>query len=384
LTQAGPPLAGHAVLSVGHTLPGHYCLALLRDLGAEVVRIERAPRVGASPYAQLSGGFPVRSLTAGTHELALDLKSEAGLATFRRLAREASAVIEGFRPGVAERLGLDYTSLCRDHAALVYASLSGYGQQGPASRRVGHDVNYLAETGVLSLGNPMGLPGVTFADGLAGVSAALNLVAALHAASRSGQGQQLDLAIVDGPLFLMASELEHFWQTGASRGAGATHLTGRHPWYAVHATADGGAVAVGAVEPAFHHALCTRLGHPDLAERQHAAGEELERSRTVVGESFATRTRDEAVALFDGVDACVSPVLGTAEVAGSPLMQRATRERGPDAGPLVRTPIRLPLPPLAQERRGAELLARFGFARDEVEALERSGAIPRARPVERG
>jgi alpha-methylacyl-CoA racemase len=380
LTQAGPPLAGHVVLSVGHTLPGYFCLALLRDLGAEVVRVERVARgTTASAYAQLSGQFPVRSLSAGTHALALDLKSEAGHATFRRLAREASAVVEGFRPGVARRLGIDYTCLCEGHAALVYASLSGFGQQGPASQRVGHDVNYLAETGVLALANPVGLPGVTFADGLAGVSAALNLVAALHAAARSGQGQQLDLAIVDGPLFLMATELEHFWQTGVARGAGATHLTGRHPWYAVHATADGGAVAVGAVEPEFHRALCTRLGHPELAVRQHAGGDELERARATIGEAFATRTRDEALALFEGVDACVSPVLATAEVADSALMQRATREPRASETPLVRSPIRLPLAPLASERRDAEVLARFGFTPDEIEALVRSGALASVR-----
>ena len=140
------------------------------------------------------------------------------------------------------------------------------------SQRSGHDVNYLAETGVLGLANPPGLPGVTVADGLAGVSAALNVVAALHAASRSGQGQYLDLAIVDGPLFMMATEFEYFWRTGHARRAGDTHLTGRHPWYNVHATADGGAIAVGAVEPSFAHCLVPRTGqHPSSRRRSTRA-----------------------------------------------------------------------------------------------------------------
>jgi alpha-methylacyl-CoA racemase len=269
------PLAGAVILAVGQTLPGFYCLALLRDLGAEVVRVERPARGGDSRYAGVARGFPVRSLSAGIHSLGLDLKAASGRAAFHRLARAASAVLEGFRPGVAARLGIDYATLCPLHPALVYASISGYGQQGELSQRVGHDVNYLAETGVLALGSPIGLPGATFADGLAGLAAALNLLAAMQAAARDGRGQQLDLAIVDGPLFLMATELENLWRTGAARGPGESHLTGRYPWYGVHATSDGGAVAVGAVEPGFHAALCRGVGLTEVAASEVAEGEEL-------------------------------------------------------------------------------------------------------------
>jgi hypothetical protein len=168
LTPPDPPLAGRVVLSVGHTLPGLIGLALLRDLGAEVLRVER-PRGtgGAGPYAELGAAFPSRSLLAGTSELALDLKSEEGRAAFLRLAAAADALLEGFRPGVAARLGIDAEAVCAAHPKLVYAALSGYGQEGPMSQRAGHDVNYLAETGVLGLAAPRGLPGATFADGLA-------------------------------------------------------------------------------------------------------------------------------------------------------------------------------------------------------------------------
>ena len=366
------PLAGTVILAVGQTLPGFYCLALLRDLGAEVVRVDRPARGGDSPYAGVARGFPVRSLSAGIHSLGLDLKTASGRAAFHRLARAASAVLEGFRPGVATRLGIDYATLCPLQPALVYASISGYGQQGELSQRVGHDVNYLAETGVLGLANPMGLPGATFADGLAGLAAALNLLAALQAAARDGRGQQLDLAIVDGPLFLMATELENLWRTGAARGPGESHLTGRHPWYGGHATSDGGAVALGAVEPAFHAALCRGLGHPELAASQLAEGEELERARTVYRRFFAARTRDEAIEALGGADACASPVLSTREVAESPLMQRAARE---EREKLVRSPVRLPLPPLLEEKKGAQVLERFGFARAEIDALLREGAL---------
>jgi alpha-methylacyl-CoA racemase len=374
LTEPRAALSGTLVLSVGHTLPGLYCLALLRDLGAEVVRIERPARSGASAYAGVASGFPVRSLTAGTASLGLDLKAESGRRAFQQLAREASAVLEGFRPGVAARLGIDYASLCGSHPALVYASLSGYGQQGPDSQRVGHDLNYLAETGVLGLANPMGLPGATFADGLAGFSAALNLVAALGSAARDGRGQHLDLAIVDGPLFLMATELENFWRTGSDRGPGDTHLTGAYPWYDVHATGEGGAVALGAVEPDFHAALCRAIEHPELAAHQLAEGEERERARTVFRRFFAARGRDQAIAALGGADVCASPVRSVREVAESSLMQRAVRE-GARGEKLVRSPVRLPLPRLSGEPSAAVLLERLGFTRAEIDALLREGVL---------
>jgi alpha-methylacyl-CoA racemase len=370
MSASKSPLAGVVVVSIGHTLPGLYCCALLRDLGAEVVRIERLQRGDAQdPYAGLDAAFPVRSLTAGTSELALDLKSDAGRDTLCRIARQADVLLEGFRPGVAARLGIDYPRLAADHAALVYASISGYGQTGPMSQRPGHDVNYLAETGVLNLANPAGLPGVTFADGLAGVSAALNIVAAYHLAASGGQGQHLDLAIVDGPLFMMATELEFFWRTGQSRGARDTHLTGRHPWYNVHTTADGGAIAVGAVEPTFHAAWCEGLGIAATSAVQYADGEGLDASWQATRSALAGHSRDEAVALFTGTEACVSPVLDTAEVTQSPLMQRVRIQGTRKDESLVRSPVVTASTTWAEERSGSKVLERFGFSQAEIETL---------------
>ena len=376
MNRPEPPLEGTLVLSVGHTLPGLYCIAMLRDLGAEVVRVERiAPPGEPGPYATISESYPTRSLTAGTGEVSLDLKQEGGRAAFLRMAGRATVILEGFRPGVASRLGIDYDTLAAEHPKLVYAAISGYGQTGPLRARVGHDVNYLADTGVLGLSNPQGLPGTTFADGLAGVSAALNVVAALSAASRSGLGQYLDLAIVDGPLFLMASEFEHLWLSGRERSSGDTHLTGRYPWYGLHATKDGGAMAVGAIEPAFHTALCRRLGHPELAATQFPEGVELEQMREAYAAAFGSQARNEAETLFDGEDTCVTPVLSTAEVAASPLMERAQRTGSERGEKLVRSPIRLTPATLANERTAGALLARFGFSREEIKALERAGAM---------
>lgn len=368
-----PPLDGALVVSVGHTLPGLYCMAALRDLGAEIVCIERpsSGRGGANPYAGLADSHPVHSLRAGTSRCELDLKQPAGRDVFRRLAARADVVLEGFRPGVAARLGIDWTALSADHPSLVYVAISGYGQDGPLSQRVGHDVNYLAETGALALAAPPTLPGPTYGDGLAGISAALNVVAALHAARASGRGQFVDVAIVDAPLFLMAGELDHYFRTGESRRAGATHLTGRYPWYDVHRTADGGAVAVGAVEPAFHAAFCERLGHPELAARQFTDDVAI---RTTVADAFASRTRDESVALFDDVDACVSPVRTIDEVASSALMPRALRT-STEGDRVMRSPVRLPPASLPRERTNADVLAHLGFASHEIDTLVRDGIV---------
>jgi crotonobetainyl-CoA:carnitine CoA-transferase CaiB-like acyl-CoA transferase len=373
-----PALAGRLVLSVGHTLPGLYCLAMLRDLGAEVVRIERPTRDAASPYEGVANDFPTRSLVAGTHALALDLKHAAGRDAFLRMAARADVVLEGFRPGVSTRLGIDYETLHTHHDALVHAAISGHGEGAREPEHLGHDVNYLAETGVLALANPLGLPGVPFADGLAGLAAALNVVAALHAATISGRGQHLDCAIVDGPLFLMSAELEHFWRSGESRGPGDTHLSGRHPWYGLHPSADGGAMAVGAVEPPFHAALCRTIGHPELTSRQHAEGEEADAARELIGSAFSTRTRAEAASLFEGGEACVSPVRTTAEVAGSDLVARGVREDESSGERLVRSPVRLPSVPLAPEISAETLLAGLGFGAEEIESLIDSGACEEA------
>jgi alpha-methylacyl-CoA racemase len=210
---------------------------------------------------------------------------------------------------------------------------------------------------------------------MAGLGAALNTVAALHAVARTGKGQMLDCAIVDGPLFLMASELEHCWRSGESRRAGDTHLTGRYPWYGVHATADQRAVAVGAIEPNFHAAFCRGIGHPELEKRQYEQGASLDAAREQVAAAFSSRTREEAVALFGAEDACVSPVLDPGEVAGSTLIERVLRTDGTDGERLVRSPVRLAPAALPAEKRGVGVLEELGFSREAIEALVRAGAL---------
>jgi alpha-methylacyl-CoA racemase len=372
-------LTGTRVLTVGQTLPGMYCAAVLRDLGAEITRIE-PPHRGSGRYSALQGQFPTESLLRGTSRCAVDLHHAAGRHLVRRLAGKADVVLEGFRPGAAAALGIDYRSLGSSNPALVYAAISGYGQEGPAQRRPGHDVNYLAATGVLDLtrdreGNPV-VPGVTMADGLAGLSAAVNILAALQMRSRSGRGQFLDLAIIDGPLFLMSMEFEHYWRTGKARGPRDTHLTGRFPWYGVAETKDGGHLAIGAVEPHFYTALCHKLGRGDLEDRQFAEGEELEEAARAFRAAFHSRGRDEWTALLADEDVCVAPVLGVDEAADSVLAQRARTTRPGEHHPSgVRSPVRCPLPEPVPERDTVQTLAHFGLSAPEVAMLREQRAI---------
>jgi crotonobetainyl-CoA:carnitine CoA-transferase CaiB-like acyl-CoA transferase len=374
------PLDGTRVLSVGHTLPGLYCIAVLRDLGADVTRIERPART-ADPrrFEGVASAFPTRSLDAGTARCEIDLSVPAGAGTFRRMSAAADVVLEGFRPGTAERLGIGHPTLAAANPRLVYVAVSGYGQEGPWRDRAGHDVNYLAATGALDLagdpGGPPALPGLTYADGLAGMSAALNVLAALQARARDGRGQLVDVAIVDGPLFLLSMEIEHHWRTGGSRTRGDTHLTGRFPWYGVFETADGRHLAVGAVERAFHERLCRLVGHPELAGRQAVSDEERDEQLRVFRAAFRRRTLDEWAALLGEADACVTPVLGVGEAADAAHTARAVREVPGEPARLVRSPVRLAAAPLAARRETRATLEAYGFAASEIDALRDAGVV---------
>jgi alpha-methylacyl-CoA racemase len=352
-----------------------YCIPVLRDLGAEVTLVE-APEANASRYANLSGLFPTRSLLAGTARCRINLKDAGGRDAYLRLARQADVILEGFRPGTSARLGLGYDIVKDANPGVIYAAISGYGQAGPARARVGHDLNYLAAAGVLHLsgapGGPPAMPGVPFADGLAGLSAALNIVAALWWRVQTGNGCFLDIAIADGPAFLMAMEYDYFWDTGHQRQRGDTHLCGGYPWYHVFETADGRYLSVAAVEPQFYAHLCHVLGRPDLASQQFADGPE----RHALFESFAgifrSKTRDQWMELFNGEDVCIAPVLTPSEAASAAPVERSGTGA---AAPRVRSPVRIGAAAPATPRGTVATLRSFGFTETEIRTLRQRGTI---------
>ncbi len=375
-----PSLLAHVrVLSVGHTLPAMYCIPALRDLGADVTLVE-APEgeAAAARYAALAGLFPTRSLLAGSARCTINLKDGLGRETYLRLARQADVILEGWRPGTSARLGIDYDVVKGVNPTVIYAAISGYGHDGPARERVGHDLNYLAASGVLHLsgevGRPPAVPGVPFADGLASLSAALNVVAALWRREQTGTGCFLDIAIVQGPAFLMAMEYDYFWNTGRSRQRGDTHLSGGYPWYQVYETADGRYLSVAAVEPQFYARLCAVLNRPDLAGQQFVEGEPRQAVFECLTAIFKSRTLDQWMELLSGEDVCVAPVLTPGEAASSVEARHSGSTQG---DPQVRSPVRLQgVAPARDAPKGtAATLASFGFTEDEIRRLREHGSI---------
>ena len=379
------PLSGVTVLSLGPTLPGRYCHALLVDMGASVVVIEPPATSGVKRGAPQEGrSITPRSILAhGAQPCPLNLKSPAGHAAFLRLVMGADAVMESFRPGVTKRLNVHFEALSEANPRLIYLSLSGYGQTGPYADRVGHDINYLAAAGLIDLtgqeGGPPVAPGITYADGLAGIAAALNLLAALRVCDQTGRGCYLDLASVDGPFFVNCLEIERSWNTGKGRTRGDTHISGRWPWYNVMETRDRKWLSIGAVEGKFYATLCQALDLPDLAADQFPEGEARQRAFQRFRARFKERTLHEWMERFKGLDVAVMPAHTVEEAAADPhLRQRNVAHVGDPTRRRVRTVVRLspeappapasPLPP-------DEFLVSRGFTRAEVDALRREGAL---------
>jgi crotonobetainyl-CoA:carnitine CoA-transferase CaiB-like acyl-CoA transferase len=291
------------------------------------------------------------------------------------MVRQADVVLEGFRPGASKRLGIDYDTVKGLNPRVIYAAISGYGQDAALRYGVGHDLNYLAASGVLHLtgdpGSVPAAPGAPFADGIAGLSAALNIVAALWRRTQNGDGCFLDIAIVDGPAFLMSMEYDYFRQTGDERQRGDTHLCSGYPWYHVFETADGRYLSVAAVEPHFFARLCHLLGRPDLATQQFVDGVERRALFQTFGAIFKSKSLNEWLEVLHGEDVCVAPVLTPGE---------ATRGLHPlsDAGDATargRSLIRLEASVASLPRETAATLASFGFAEEEVRALQEQGSI---------
>ena len=318
------PLAGVRVVELAGIGPAPFAAMLLADLGADVVRVER-PGGGALVID------PPHDLTnRGKRSVVVDLKSERGLSAVRQLVDRADILIEGYRPGVAERLGLGPEECLERHPALVYGRMTGWGQHGPLAERAGHDIGYLALTGALGLAGPMDGP-PSFPANLLGDFAGgslylvVGVLAALrHAQGEGGTGQVVDAAIVDGTSHLTAM-LHGMLAAGAWQDRReANVLDGGAPFYGVYRTADNGYMAVGALEPQFYEEFIRLLGLQDEASpREDAAG--WGRLREAIARRFAARTRAEWTEVFEESDACVAPVLSLTEAPTHPhLVARET------------------------------------------------------------
>jgi alpha-methylacyl-CoA racemase len=310
------PLAGLRVVEIAGIGPAPFAAMLLADLGAEVLRIDRP---GPSGFP---GGARHDLLNRGKRSAAVDLRQPRGAQVVRTLAARADVLLEGFRPGVAERLGFGPADCHAVNPRLVYGRMTGWGQDGPLARTAGHDITYLALSGVLHAIGPAGGPPVPPANllgdyGGGGMLLVAGVLAALWQSARSGAGQVVDAAVLDGAA-LLATQLHGLVHSGVWQDRrGANLLDGGAPWYGVYPAGDGRYLAVGPLEPRFYASFLDRLGldASDLPDQYDVAG--WPRLREAIGERLAGRTRDEWLAVFAGSDACVAPVLSLGEAAAA-------------------------------------------------------------------
>ncbi|MDQ1656748.1 MAG: alpha-methylacyl-CoA racemase [Cryptosporangiaceae bacterium] len=310
------PLAGIRVLEIASMAPAPFGCMILADLGADVLRVDR-------PGEAFLGSVGRGPLGRGRRSVVADLKDPAGVAAVLGLAARADVLVEGFRPGVAERLGIGPEPCHERNPGLVYARMTGWGQDGPLASRAGHDINYIALAGAL---DPIGragerpVPPLNLVGDFGGGGALLviGILAALAERSRSGLGQVVDAAMVDGAglltAFLHGMIADGQWQGGR----GENLLDGGAPFYDTYATADGRHVSVGALEPQFYAALLDGLGLADAGLPAQGDQQRWPELRAAVADRFATRTRDEWAEVFAGTDACVYPVLAPGEAADHP------------------------------------------------------------------
>ncbi len=322
---AGPPagtgpLGGITVLDLSTVGPASRCSRLLADYGARVMKVGPVPGADAAP---IEPPFFSYSGHRGMGRVLLDLKDDDGREAFLSLAAVADVVLESFRPGVVDRLGIGYDAVSARNPAIVYCSTSGYGQDGPQAQLAGHDVDYLAVGGYLAMSEPgvdgaPPLPGATIADAAGGgMHAALAITATLARRAQTGLGAYLDVSVAEGVLWLMSLAVDEHLALGRDVSPGHDVLSGRYACYATYRGSDGKWLAVGAIEAKFFANLCDSLGCPELASKQY---EDHAQSaiRATFTAAFATRPRDEWIDLLSGTDTCVAPVLDVAELESNP------------------------------------------------------------------
>ncbi|MBH63116.1 MAG: carnitine dehydratase [Alphaproteobacteria bacterium] len=379
------PLQGIRIVEFAGLGPGPFCGMLLSDLGAEVIRIDRqqalAGRVDHDPRSQV--------MNRGRRSIAVDLKNPDACAAVLRLINQSDALIEGYRPGVMERLGLGPETCMAGNPRLIYGRMTGWGQDGPLAMAPGHDINYIALTGTLNaIGRrdapptpPLNLVG----DFGGGAYLAMGLLAAILEAKTSGKGQIVDTAMVDAAASMMA----YFFGFSASGywsdERGSNYLDSGSPFYDTYETSDGKWIAIGSVEAKFWEQTWQLLGL-DLADMppQHDRGN-WQDTKAKVTAAVKQKSRDEWTRIFDGQEACVAPVLSIPESASHPhIAARQTVvnfegiEQPAPAPRFSRTSAELDLPPPARGEHSEAILRDWGFDAAEISALKESGAVMQA------
>ncbi|HEX6343884.1 CaiB/BaiF CoA-transferase family protein [Umezawaea sp.] len=371
------PLAGLRVVELAGLAPAPFGAMVLADLGADVIRVDR---IGGDP-----GAVPGDPLGRGRRSVGIDIRTPEGAALVLRLVDRADVLVEGFRPGVTERLGFGPEDVAAVNPRIVYGRMTGWGQDGPLAERAGHDINYIALSGALEpigrAGQAPTVPLNLLGDfGGGGLLLAMGVLAALYERERSGRGQVVDAAMVEGAA-LLTTFLHGMRAAGGEKGERGTNLLdGGAPFYDVYRAADGRYVSIGALEDRFFAELVEVLGLGELPNRHDPANWPDLRAR--IAAVVATRTRDEWADLAAGTDACLVPVLEPGEAPSHPhnVARGVFTDVGGTALPAPaprfdRTPAGAPEPPVRAGKHTIEVLAELGLPDSEITELSRAGVI---------
>ncbi len=388
---------GVMILDLSRLLPGPYCSLLFADLGARVIKVEE-PGLGDysrwnRPFWGESGiGASYLMLNRNKESLTLNLKTEEGKTIFRQLAAKADVLLESFRPGVMERLGLGAEGLLTLNPALIYCAITGYGQDGPYRDRVGHDVNYMGYAGALSITGERGrgpvIPGVQVADlGGGALLAAFAMASALYHRRNTGQGQFIDVAMTDGVVSWLAIYFGPFFATGRVPGRGEERLNGGWLCYGTFETSDAEFVTLGALEPKFWQNFCRLVGREEWIAFQYEAGPRRDALEAELRALFKTKTQAEWLSLLNSQDVCAGPVLDLEGAVKEPQLQARglfVSVEHPTLGtlPQIAFPVKLSAtpatirtaPPGLGEQTEAVLME-LGYSGREVARLRETGVI---------
>jgi len=390
------PLSGIRILDLTRLLPGAYASQILADFGADVIKVEEP---GSGDYGRFMpphgpGGMSLyfTAINRNKRSITLNLKTEEGREVFLRLARDADVVLESFRPGVMERLGLGYERLKEAQPGIIYCAISGYGQDGPYHLRAGHDLNYAGYAGLLHYnrgahGEPA-MPATQLGD-LAGGSymAVMGILAAVVGRTKTGEGRKIDVSMTEGVMSLLPLVASAYLNTGKAPRPGHSALDGGLPCYNIYETKDGKHVTLAALEPKFWQTFCTHIGHLELLPFHLPVGPgEREEAMEALRAIFKTRTRDEWVAELGEIDACVGPVYSIDEALNDRHAQArgetVTSGKGEERLHTLRSFPRISgvederryAPPGMGEQTG-ELLLEAGYSATEIAEFKTRGVI---------
>ncbi len=390
------PLSGIRILDLSRLLPGAYASQMMADFGADVIKVEEP---GTGDYGRFMpphgpGGMSLYfvAINRNKRSITLNLKTEQGREIFQRMVRQADVVLESFRPGVMERLGLGYEQLKELHPGIIYCAISGYGQDGPYRLRAGHDLNYAGYAGLLHYNRgPHGEPAMppTQLGDLAGGSymSIIGILAALVGRGQTGVGRKIDVSMTEGVMSLLPLVTTTYMNTGKAPRPGHSTLDGGLPCYNIYETKDGKHVTLAALEPKFWHTFCTHVGHLELLPFHLPVGPgEREQAMDMLRAIFKTKTRDEWVAELGETDACIGPVYSIDEALNDPHAQ--SRGISVNSGAGTETFQTLPSFPRISENvyeqryapptigeHTAELLHEAGYSDEEIAQFTAGGAI---------